>query len=251
MKTTLKLKLTLGLLFTLNLHSTIINHQSFNLYAQDPELFEHTWYFVTGELDGEIFFQPPEEHIIEINFSNDEIFLCYPSCDECYSNYVEITVDSFIVSEIEPWIVLIGFCNPPQNEFIDVHNSVYFFSHENSKNPFTYTIDTVDDYLQLTIENGEGDWAVYNSVFLSTSSFNESSFFIYPNPVKETLYINNGLKQQVTATIYDVSGKELQKQHFFEESNKSIEVKVLSPGLYFVVFESEVGKRVSKKFIKH
>lgn len=249
MKTILNLKLTLGLLLTLNLQSTFIHQLTFNLYAQDPELFEHTWYFVTGELDGEIFFQPPEEHIIEVNFSNDEIYLCYPSCSECLSNYVEITEDSFIVSDIEPWIVLIGFCNPPENEFIDVHNSVYFFSHENSKNPFTYNIDTVDDYLQVTIENGEGDWAVYNSVLLSNQGFNQNNFTIYPNPVIEILQISQQTAQKIDISIFDVNGKKLQK-YTLENSVSTIDVKELYPGLYFVVFENETGKRVSKKFIK-
>ncbi|HZH70704.1 MAG TPA: T9SS type A sorting domain-containing protein, partial [Flavobacteriaceae bacterium] len=207
----------------------LCNLQHSNLYAQDPELFEHTWYFVTGELDGEIFFQHPEEHIIEVNFSNDEIFLCYPSCDECYSNYVKITVDSFIVSEIEPWIVLIGDCNPPQNEFIDVHNSVYFFSHESSKKTFTYTIDTVDDYYQLTITNGDGDWAVYNSVYLSINDFFKDSFTLYPNPVKETLNINNSSNQAVRAIIYGLNSKLLQS-HAIENNTTALDVKSLNQG---------------------
>ncbi|RFN58847.1 T9SS type A sorting domain-containing protein [Marixanthomonas ophiurae] len=249
MKTSINLKLLLGFIFIFNLQTVITNKQSSTLYAQDPDLFEHTWYFITGELEGEMFFQPPEEHNIEVNFSNDEIFLCYPSCDECYSNYVKITADSFTVSELESWIVLIGDCIPPQNDFIGVHNSVYFYNHENSKNPFTYTIEPVDDYQQLTITNVEGDWAVYNSVLLSTPNFNDTRFSIYPNPVKETLKISNDLNQTVTATIYDVSGKRLQS-HALENSLSSIDVKALSAGLYFVFFENKAGERASKKFIK-
>ncbi len=249
MKTSINLKLLLGFVFIFNLHTFVINQQSSTLYGQNPELFEHTWYFVTGELDGEIFFQPPEEHNIEVTFSNEEIFLCYPECEECHSNYVEITADDFIVSEDDPWIELIGDCLPPQNDFIDVHNSVYFYSHENSKNPFTYTIEPVDNYQQLTITNVESDWAVYNSVLLSTPGFNDTSFSMYPNPVKETLNINNPLNQTATVTIYNVSGKKLQS-HTLKNSLSTINVKALRAGLYFVIFESEAGKRVSKRFIK-
>ena len=72
---------------------------------------------------------------------------------------------------------------------------------------------------------------------------------IYPNPVKETLNINNSSNQTVTATIYDVSGKKLQS-HVLESSKETINVKPLKTGLYFVVFENEAGERSSERFIK-
>src|SRR5690606_9412662 len=112
-----------------------------------------------------------------------------------------------------------------------------------ANNPFTYSIATISNYFQLTIENGEGDWAVYNSVLLSTASFGQNSFDLYPNLVRETLHINKGSTQSVSATIYDVNGKKLQS-HFLKTNTSTIDVKALNPGLYFVVFESEAGERV-------
>ncbi|NGX84524.1 T9SS type A sorting domain-containing protein [Aequorivita sp. KMM 9714] len=237
------------LIFLFNLQYIILNQQQNNLYAQDPNLFDNTWYFVSGELDGEIFFQPPEEHNIEVNFNNNEIYLCYPSCDECYNNEVDITGDTFIVSENEPWIVLIGNCNPPQNDYIGVHNSVYFYNHQTSKNPFNYSIETVEDYLQLTITNGVGDFAIYNSVFLDTPKFDNSSFNIYPNPVQETLHINHNFNQSVTVSIYDIGGKKLVSDTL-ESKVSTINVKDLNSGLYFVIFNNEAGESLLKRFIK-
>jgi hypothetical protein len=84
---------------------------------------------------------------------------------------------------------------------------------------------------------------------LSTPSFDQNSFALYPNPVKETLRINNDSNQKVSATIYDINGKKLNGQSL-ETNATTIDVKAFSPGLYFVVFESEDGERVSKKFMK-
>ncbi len=118
-----------------------------------------------------------------------------------------------------------------------------------ANNPFSYLIEPINDYLQLTITNGEGDWAVYNSVLLSTTTFHQNSFTMYPNPVQANLSINNTSNQSVKATIYDVNGKVLQS-YTLEAYTSTINVKSLKTGLYFVIFENEGGERVSKKFVK-
>ncbi len=253
MKTILKIKGVIVLIFVFNLQSVILNQQSYNLYAQDPQLFEHTWYFVNGELNGESFVQPFENHIAIVSFSFEVISICYQFCDECISNenIGSYTNDNFIIpdDEGENWLVLIGFCNPPESDFIDLHNSVYFYTHDVSKNPFSYTIETVDDYYQLTITNGEGDYAIYNSVLLTTPSFNQNSFTLYPNPAEEILFINNNFQQEVNATIYNLKGKLVQSLQI-KVGQTQIEVKQLKTGLYFMVFENETGQQVSKKFVK-
>ncbi|TQD39034.1 T9SS type A sorting domain-containing protein [Haloflavibacter putidus] len=253
MKTLIEIKIKLVKLFSLVVLLLSFGGGGGGLYAQDTEIFNHNWYFVTGELDGEIFFQPPEEHIIVVSFSNDEIYLCYPSCDECLSNYVEISADNFTVSDIEPWIVLIGVCNPPQNEFMNLHNSIYFFSHENSKNPFTYTIESVNDYLQLTITNGEGDWAVYNSVLLSAQDLYFNTFRIYPNPTEEVLNIKNLNNSIVDVAVYvfNINGK-LVKSEAIEKANSNISLNVshLKSGLYFLTIENKNGFKQNLKFVK-
>src|SRR5690554_3719620 len=97
MKIFINIKPLLGLLLILNLQSTIINLQSSNLYAQDPELFEHTWYFQKGELQGELFFST-ENLSPEIVFELNDIFIFNPLCSSGISfhgidvddNYFEI-----------------------------------------------------------------------------------------------------------------------------------------------------------------
>lgn len=255
MKTTLKLKLTLGLLFTLNLHSTIINHQSFNLYAQDPELFENNWYLEKVIIDNNSYYITDyTEYIATIEFFeiDEEIQVLLCEFDTFQSDINFLNNNGFEIFEIElnPFF---GDCVFVDGDFLffqDAYFSIFLENFSIPKNPFTYSIESVEGHFQLTIENVEGDWAVYNSVLLSSQEFNQNNFTIYPNPVKETLNINNGSNQQVTATVYDIDGKLLQS-HSLENNLSTLDVKALSQGLYFVVFENENGERVSKKFIKY
>jgi hypothetical protein len=255
MKTLINLKLLLGLLFFLNLQSTILNQLSFNLFAQDPELFEHTWYFVNGELMGEEFFPTPNL-TAQMTFDNQYLDIGYPYCSGGIS-FEELNHISNVSFEITgDYYILVDECNFPKNEaeylFMANHDRVFGdFTGSTTLyfNPFTYNIETVDGNFQLTIENGEGGWAVYNSVLLSTNSFYQNSFILYPNPVEETLFVNNTFNQQVQVNVYGVSGKLLQS-HLVEAGLSQIDVNHLHAGLYFVVFENENGERVSKKFVK-
>lgn len=76
-----------------------------------------------------------------------------------------------------------------------------------------------------------------------------SEISIYPNPVLETLQINQTNYQYSFAIIYDLQGKNL-GQHLLKNSKSTIDVKSFIAGLYFLVLESEKGERVTQKFVK-
>lgn len=231
------------------------------LYAQDPELFNHTWYLEKVNVNNVEYllanYYNAEPAITEFDEVNSSIYisLCEFMCFWTTTSYAGGNLMNLSVLDE---CVLTGECmapSPDLNFYRDLYFSIFHYWDSTTQtevfnNPFTYTIQTVNSYYQLTIENDDGDWAVYNSVLLSAPGFNSSGFSIYPNPVKETLQINNSSNQTGIATIYTVNGKKLQS-HFLENRVSTINVKALNPGLYFVVFESETGERVSKKFIKH
>ncbi len=221
------------------------------LYAQDPELFEHTWYFQEGELNGEIFY-PLSYFTGNIDFYADLIEVYHNYCEEGFASLIDydLVENEFLLDFVE--VVLIGVCSENEDlDFMNKHYSIYGTMDGTGavKNPFVYIIESVGDNYQLTVENGNGDWAVYNSVLLSLSTFHQNSFTLYPNPVKEVLQINTSSSEMVKASIYDINGKLLQT-HSLENIVSSIDVKALKQGMYFVVFESETGERVSKKFVK-
>ncbi|WP_339699633.1 T9SS type A sorting domain-containing protein [uncultured Marixanthomonas sp.] len=257
MKTFVNLKLLLGFVFIFNLQAMVTNPQSSMLYAQDPDLFEHTWYLEKVNVGGEEYlladYYTAETPITEFNNQNPSMHssLCEFMCFWATCSF-DTEENIMNLSEYET-CVLTGECtaeSPELYTYRDLYFSIFYTPQTSViNNPFTYTIEPIDNYQQLTITNGEGDWAVYNSVFLSTTDFNDTSFSIYPNPTKENLNINNPLNQTATVTIYDVSGKKLQS-HILKNSLSTINTKALRAGLYFVIFENEAGKRVSKRFIK-
>ncbi len=176
------------------------------------------------------------------------------SCFESYKvTYTDVTDTSFNLSTIVEYVSC-NYTDPNEIAAVELYLSFYFElpfdTNSTPRNPFAYEwVDAgfpVDD---LIITNADGDWLLYRTAFLSTPSFHQNSFIIYPNPVKENLTINNTSNQSVTATLYDVSGKLLQS-HSLEANASAINVKTLKAGLYFVVFESEAGERLSKKFVK-
>lgn len=177
------------------------------------------------------------------------------NCDESFKiNFTDVTADSFNLSSVNEYVSC-NFTDPEEIEAVELYHSFYFdlpFDlNSTPKNPFTYEwVDASPFADMLRITNNQGDWLLYFRYELSTTSFHQNSFIIYPNPVKENLTINNISNQSVTATIYDVNGKHIQRQDI-KNNISTINVKTLKSGLYFVVFENEVGERVSKKFVKH
>ena len=76
----------------------------------------------------------------------------------------------------------------------------------------------------------------------STQSVAATAFAIFPNPVSETLFIDNINSKDNSYQIHDMSG--LQLSHGLIE-NASIPVYQLDAGMYFV----KVGEQI-EKFIK-
>ena len=250
MKTLFNLKTLLITVFICNLQSTIVKQQSFNLYAQDPELFNHTWYFVNGEFEGNTFFPLDYLHG-EIRFTNNNFTIDHTFCEEGGGgSIVEYQNDIFLLEDF--FVALVGVCSQPdETEFIHNHYSIYGDYEDTgiANNPFTYTIEPVDTYLQLSITNGDGDWAVYNSVLLSTASFDATAFDICPNPVTDKLFIES--QENISqAAVYDIHGKLIKTIRFNPENSVEIDVRHLQNGIYFLKIETESGSVATEKFIK-
>ncbi len=73
----------------------------------------------------------------------------------------------------------------------------------------------------------------------------DSQLAIYPNPAKEVLYINN-LASNATATITDVTGKQLMSLSLVENS---VSIANLSKGIYFISIKDADGLHTAK-FVK-
>ncbi len=257
MKTFIKNKtsfLTITLILCLNGFLFQSSYSSTN--AQTDNFLTSHWYLDEGEVDGESISVQDLGGSLFYRIGNTEYFkIIYGhSCIEFITvPYTNVTDNTFTLGLIEEFISC-EYSDPNELAAVELYKSFYFQlpidSNGAPNNPFTYEfVDNGNPVLDLMIINSNGDWALFTTDYLNLSDFSKDNFRLYPNPVKENLTINNTSNQSVIATIYDVSGKLLQS-HTLEANASNINVKTLKAGLYFVVFESEAGERVSKKFIK-
>ena len=267
MKTIFNLKKNLIKLFTLfcllpsfgSLAPDVFQGLGQRVNAQTTEiLLNSEWTLHDAEVDGTslpltvlgAFLYP--DHFGEYSF---EFYYGTPTCYESFKvNFTDVTETSFNLSTINEYVSC-NYTDPDEIAAVELYLSFYyelpFDANSTPKNPFTYEwVDGGFPVEDLIITNPEGDWLLYRTAFLSTPTFHQNSFALYPNPVNETLQINNTSNQVVAASLYDLNGKLLQS-HSLENSVSPINVSALKHGLYFVVLVNEQGDRVGKKFIKN
>jgi hypothetical protein len=221
------------------------------LFTQDPELFNHTWYLQKIVLeDGTEHIPIPNDDVpfITIIF-NDEIPY-YFETTVCNTFYVEVNFQSnniFLIIFSDQSLL---DCLPAENFYFEgIQFGFFLEGGDPIEDPFLYDITTNGNAKSLKITNVRGDEAIYGNQLLSTGQYEDVQFSIYPNPVQETLQINQNSYEFVTATIYNLQGKKINR-HTLENSHSTIDVKTLISGLYFLVLESENGERVAHKFVK-
>lgn len=81
--------------------------------------------------------------------------------------------------------------------------------------------------------------------YVSTEDLEKNGISFYPNPVSQTLSINDPNHKVLKVWITDLSGKVL-----LSTTHEKINTSMLSPGTYMLSFELTTGKRVSEKIIR-
>ena len=86
-----------------------------------------------------------------------------------------------------------------------------------------------------------------NCSSLGIASFDQHSFFIYPNPSTEVLNIQTPNNLQIDSRIFfDIYGKKVLQD---QQNSNSINIQNLSSGLYILQITAD-GKTFQSKFIK-
>ncbi len=221
----------------------IVSCITFGTYAQDPQLFDNTWYLEKLVIDSDEIFPPSNfEAIFEIdlNFIN----ISHPSCEDFLNGSV-LSIDNATFSLNDDLINLIGSCT---DQIIFHHYSIYGGIDSPPKNPFNYDITTENDISSLVITNVDGYQAFYNNTPpLSINENDNITISLYPNPVKDQLFINP-TTQLEKASIYTITGKLMFCNTI--SSDSSIDTSKLSHGLYFITVEDLEGNKVTKKLVK-
>jgi len=232
---------------------TILYIFLFNLcavcFAQDPQLFENTWYLQRIIIDGQDHLPPVNSEVDHVTLNIGTDFIVTIVCESISGPILVIENDFF---EVEEFIFLPDNCFLP--ETIAFENIYFndFFNFDIQNYTFNYIIETgSNDTKVLTLTNNIGNQAIYNNQLLSNEDFHKGQFIIHPNPIKNELFISsNNINGALTLKIFNIEGKLLSTQSLEIENQTSIDVSQLVSGIYFLNIEDESGNTTIKKFIK-
>lgn len=219
----------------------------FAINAQNPELFNHTWYLQKMVVNGADYFSPSNTEVdyVPLNIYNNGNEISFET-NICNTGGGEIVFDNSQSSfSFSLFVVSLSDCQIQENtSFEQLYFSDFYDSHEFDL--FGYGVATNSDGSKtLTITNIVGDQAIYNNVHLGTNQLENRSFAIYPNPVKNVLSVeSNSVVERIV--IYDIAGK---KALSFVKKFASYDISALQSGVYFLEIISDQGTAF-KKIVK-
>ena len=83
---------------------------------------------------------------------------------------------------------------------------------------------------------------------LSVPTFESNEVLVYPNPVRDNLYIDTTVTSEVSIILYDISGKIMISEKLAKKSNV-IDMKTVPSGVYFLKVNAS-AKSATYKIIK-
>ncbi|TXD70631.1 T9SS type A sorting domain-containing protein [Aequorivita lipolytica] len=229
---------------------TLLYILAFNIsaisFAQDPQLFDNIWYlYEVQSSDFGTFYDvslinPPISPSLTIppnlNYNGEGACNIFSGTYE-FLPPEELSSINFTATTID--------CGIQQHNFFENE----YFSFISDK--FWYTITQDGQGKVLTLENGVFGHAVFKSYSLSASNFQKNEFLLYPNPVKNNLFLSSDENiGNLNIKIFNIEGKLLSTQNTTFEKQVSIDVSSLVNGIYFLNIEDESGNVEIKKFIK-
>lgn len=220
--------------------------------AQDPQIFENTWYLQNIIIDGQDNFPPSNDEVpfVDLHFFEDSSILLETNVCNNGSGIVEFDNPNSRFIFTDGLAVTLSDCNNPINTLFEV---IYFdFFLRNLNSSFSYNItNNGNQSFNLIIISDNGDQAIYGNHILSSQDFHASQFTIYPNPAKNELFLNSkSSNPNLKIKIVNIEGKLLSAQNTMLENQTSIDVSQLVSGIYFLNIEDENGNTTIKKFIK-
>ncbi|PHR13910.1 MAG: hypothetical protein COA40_05245 [Aequorivita sp.] len=228
---------------TLYILLTIIIFQT--SVAQDPRLFENDWYLYEvmstdlGTHYDVSSINPPIAPYLRIsenlNFNGEGACNTFSGVYEYSPGYLGSIIFTYSTED----------CNIQQHNSFE--NEYFGFI----SGGYTYTITENNQGKIFSLSSPLMGHAVFKSYPLSTSNFQKNKFQLYPNPVKNELFLtslNNA--GNLKLKIFNLESRLLSIQSLNFEKQTSIDVSHLSSGIYFLNIEDETGNTAIKMFIK-
>ncbi|SDH37418.1 T9SS type A sorting domain-containing protein [Winogradskyella thalassocola] len=211
-----------------------------NINAQDSNLYG-TWYLhqLEADLDGVVWdyedVQP--DYIPQLTINTDLTFEGVGACNGFSGYYTydaeqnTLTPNSFVQS--------LAVCDTSE----EINLEYLFFSQVSANTSHSITLNSNADFTQLRLENYPGFAATYRNVSLSNSDQILSELKIYPNPVLDNLFIAKRNSEVLDIVVYDIYGDLVLREKAIEGS---VDVSILTEGIYFIEINSENGRRIQK-----
>jgi len=224
-------------------------------FAQDPQLFDNTWYLQKVIIGTDDYFPPSnaEVEFVGLTFydnSSNEF-----DTNVCNVFFGELDYDSTQNFMIQDSAMTLLECDMQDNSIFEgIYFGFFLDSNNNHLNdPFPYVITTNGNEKTLIITNVRGDEAIYGDQILSTGFYEHTPFSIYPNPVKNILNIQsqNNYSSDASVQVFDINGKLVEFEIIdLVDSNNALNVSHLKSGVYFLIIKNKDGDKQTLKFIK-
>ncbi|WP_452222966.1 T9SS type A sorting domain-containing protein [Lacinutrix chionoecetis] len=217
--------------------------------AQDAQLYDNYWYIHDVVISGNSNIPPssPTESITTsteffgVNFLSH---ICDSiggtlSFDDALSNF----------SFLELYQTLSGGCSETINHNFE---AIYFaFYFNNMNNPFTYAITQNTNSKTLIVTSVNGDYVEYGSATLGVDKNKMLDIEISPNPVIDVLTITNKSRNdELKVNVFNIEGQLELALKIQTTENPELNIEKLKTGVYFFVFETNDGRKETKKIVK-
>ena len=171
--------------------------------AQDPQLFENTWYLEKLVIDGDDVFHPINSEIQFVSLIVSASVLDTEVCNGYGGGVLDVDNDTITVD------VLFQL---PQNCFLPETNqfeTIYlddFWIWSQQGNIFDYQIQMgANDTRVLILTNEINNLAIYNNQLLSLNDNLSNHIVIYPNPSEDEIFIT-GLNEPIGYSLFNIHG---------------------------------------------
>ncbi|MFT7072769.1 MAG: hypothetical protein ACJA1Z_003356 [Patiriisocius sp.] len=216
-------------------------------FAQNPQLFDNTWYLQKLTIDNQEIFPPNiKPPIFEHTFDEGESAFLTGYC--IFYNYTLLFDDSNSSFMIDGYLEFGTGCTNTDDLLFGFEYDDYYRSSGDFLNPFLYEITNENDVLFLEFTNGNGDKALFASQILNINNQELEIVSLYPNPVKNELSIRTNAAG-TPLEIYTINGVLVKR--FFSDSETSImNLAELPSGVYFIKIYTAEGVFSNHKIVK-
>ncbi|MAL58577.1 MAG: hypothetical protein CMC14_00865 [Flavobacteriaceae bacterium] len=213
--------------------------------AQDPQLFENTWYLNKLVIDNIDYFPPENDEIDVVSLEVYPSSFVTIACESLSGPIEVIDNSNLIINEV---VLLIDECFLQETiDFQIIYFNDFFQFNISPPHSYMYIIESDGDNKILTLTNENGDKAIYGNELLNITEtqIEEINIDFFPNPVKELLVVLSPIDIQ-KITIYNMHGI---KVKVVTKNFNEIAMTGISSGILLVAVETKQGVLV-KKVIK-